>query len=93
MNNKVFIAGLDFGIGDSDLLELFSACGEVLSARVAVDRETGQSRGFGFVEMASNEEAEEAIRALDGKNLAGRSLVVNLAKSTGGGRGAGGGRG
>jgi len=87
MSNKVFIAGLDFGIDDAALLELFSACGEVLSARVAVDRETGQSRGFGFVEMASDEEAEEAIRALDGQLLAGRNLVVNLAKSTGGGRG------
>jgi RNA recognition motif-containing protein len=86
MNNKLFIAGLDFGIADADLLELFTACGEVLSARVAVDRETGQSRGFGFVEMASDEEAQEAIRALDGQNLAGRKLVVNLAKSSGGGR-------
>jgi len=90
MNNKLFIAGLDFALDDAALLELFTACGEVLSARVATDKETGQSRGFGFVEMASDEEAEEAIRALNGQNLAGRSLVVSLAKSTSSGRGSGG---
>ena len=86
MSNKIFIAGLDFGVDDASLLELFSACGDVLTARVAIDRETSQSRGFGFVEMASDEEAQEAIRALDGQNLAGRKLVVNLAKASGGGR-------
>ncbi len=84
MNNKLFVAGLDFGIDDDALLDLFQACGDVLTARVAVDRDTSQSRGFGFVEMASDEEAEEAIRALDGQTLAGRTLVVSVAKSSGG---------
>lgn len=84
MQNKLFIAGLDFGIDDGALGELFRACGDVLSARVATDRDTGQSRGFGFVEMASDEEAQEAIRALDGQKLAGRNLVVSVAKSSAG---------
>lgn len=85
MQNKLFVAGLDFTINDPMLQELFSACGDVLTARIAVDRDSGQSRGYGFVEMASAEEAQEAIRALDGQRMAGRSLVVSIAKSPGGG--------
>ena len=85
MQNKLFVACLDFNIDDAMLQELFSACGEVLTARIAMDRDSGQSRGYGFVEMASTEEAQEAIRALDGQKMAGRNLVVSLAKSPGGG--------
>lgn len=80
MQNKLFVAGLDFQLTNEALAELFAACGTVTSASIVTDRETGRSRGFGFVEMATAEEANEAIKQLNGKDIDGRSMVVNIAK-------------
>jgi RNA recognition motif-containing protein len=85
---------LGYGISDSDLEKLFTAYGSVRSAQVIKDRDTGRSKGFGFVEMGSNQEAQAAITALNGKEVEGRTLVVNEArpKEEGGGKGGFGGR-
>ncbi len=96
-SNKLYVGGLPYEITDDRLQELFSAHGTVESARVITDRMTGRSRGFGFVEMSSQEEAQQAIDKLNGTDLEGRSLTVNEAKpkeqrSGGGGGGGGGGR-
>ena len=80
MNKKLYVGGLPFSVTDAQLEELFSAHGNVESARVIADRMTGRSRGFGFVEMSSQEEAEAAVEALNGTQLEGRSLTVNEAK-------------
>lgn len=95
MSNKLYVGNLSFNTSNQDLIELFSASGTVSSANVVEDRETGRSRGFAFVEMASNEEAQAAISALDGKEVDGRTLKVNEAKprEDRGGFGGGGGRG
>ena len=77
---KIFVAGLPFAVSDSELQELFEPYGTVGSAKVILDRETHKSRGFGFVEFSSNEEAEKAIKALDGTSLEGRTLTVKLLK-------------
>ena len=94
---KIFVAGLPFAVSDSELQELFEPYGTVGSAKVILDRETHKSRGFWFVEFSSNEEAEKAIKALDGTSLEGRTLTVKVAedKNPGGGgsRGGGGGGG
>ena len=84
---KIFVAGLPFAVSDSELQELFEPYGTVGSAKVILDRETHKSRGFGFVEFSSNEEAEKAIKALDGTSLEGRTLTVKVAedKNPGGG--------
>lgn len=90
MNNKLFIGNLSYNVTDAELLELFSQYGEVASAVVAKDRETGRPRGFAFVEMSSQAEAEDAIRGLDGRNIAGREMKVGLSQpkpKTGGGGG------
>ncbi len=98
MGRKLYVGNLGYDISSADLEELFAAHGTVDSADVIADRHTGQSKGFGFVEMSSNAEAEAAIAALDGKEIGGRSIKVNEAKprpkSGGGGgrRGGGGGR-
>jgi len=97
MNKKLYVGGLPYSITDDRLHELFSAHGTVESANVITDRYSDQSRGFGFVEMSTQEEAEAAIAALDGTELEGRSLKVNIAKPRGdrgggGGGGGGGGR-
>ena len=95
MSNKLYVGNLSFNTSNQDLIELFSASGTVSSANVVEDRETGRSRGFAFVEMASSEEAQAAISALDGKEVDGRTLKVNEAKprEDRGGFGGGGGRG
>lgn len=90
MQNKLFVAGLDFNVTDDTLGELFQPHGTVQSAKVVMDRDTGRSRGFGFVEMASEEEANTAVQELNGKDINGRSLVVNIAKPQGAGGGGGG---
>jgi len=89
---RIFVGGLPFSVSDRQLEELFAAHGAVESARVVTDRMTGRSRGFGFVEMASDAEAEEAIEKLNGSQYGGRSLTVNEAKPRVGGGGGGGGR-
>jgi RNA recognition motif-containing protein len=95
MGKKLYVGNLSFDVDSKTLEQLFAAYGTVESADVINDRSTGQSKGFGFVEMSSNEEAKAAIAALDGKEQGGRALKVNEAKpredrSGGGGRGGGG---
>jgi RNA recognition motif-containing protein len=80
MNNKLYVGGLPYSVTDGKLEEVFAAHGAVESARVISDKFTGQSRGFGFVEMGSGQEAQKAIDALNGAQLDGRTLVVNEAK-------------
>jgi len=96
MGNKLYVGGLPYSVTEGRLEEVFAAHGSVQSAKVISDKFTGQSRGFGFVEMGSSDEAQKAIAALNGTQLDGRTLVVNEAKpmeSRGGGGGGGGGRG
>src|SRR6059036_1744441 len=92
---KLFVGGLSFSTSNERLREAFAAVGSVESASVVTDRDTGRSRGFGFVEMATPEEAEQAISRLNGTDLDGRTILVEKAKSPGSGggdrRGAGGG--
>ena len=95
MGNKLYVGNLGYSATDADLMKLFSAHGTVQSAQVINDRDTGRSKGFGFVEMNSSAEAEAAIAALNGKEHDGRALKVNEAKpktSSGGGGGGGGSR-
>jgi RNA recognition motif-containing protein len=98
MGRKLYVGNLGYGVSNADLEQMFSAHGTVDSAQVIEDRSTGQSKGFGFVEMASDAEAQAAINALNGQDHGGRALTVNEAKpraprSGGGGYGGGGGRG
>jgi RNA recognition motif-containing protein len=97
MGRKLYVGNLSYGIGDSDLERIFSAHGTVQSAQVIMDRDTGRSKGFGFVEMGSDAEAQAAVTALNGQEVEGRTLTVNEArpKTEGprGGGGAGGGGG
>jgi RNA recognition motif-containing protein len=80
MSSKIYVGGLPYATTDAQLQEIFSAHGTVESARVITDKFTGRSRGFGFVEMASAEEAQRAIQALNGTDLDGRNLTVNEAR-------------
>jgi len=80
MNNKLFVGSLPFASTEDDLKEFFSAVGEVQSAKVITDKFTGRSRGFGFVEMATEEEAQKAIDELDGKTMGEREITVSLAR-------------
>jgi len=92
MSNKLYVGGLPYSVTDGRLEEIFSVHGSVQSARVISDRFTGHSRGFGFVEMGSDEEAQKAIEALNGTELEGRTLIVNEARPQdrpGGGGGGG----
>jgi RNA recognition motif-containing protein len=95
MSTKLYVGGLPYSVTEQQLNELFSQQGVVSSAKVITDKFTGQSRGFGFVEMSTTEEAKKAISALNGTQMDGRPLTVNEAKPqekrTGGG-GFGGGR-
>src|SRR5437870_36688 len=93
MGRKLYVGNLTFGVTDSDLLQLFEPFGKVESAQVIMDRDTGRSKGFGFVEMGSDQEAQAAIQALSGKDHGGRALTVNEArpKTEGGSRGGSGG--
>lgn len=93
MGKKLYVGNLSYGMRDGDLQELFAACGSVLSAQVIMDRESGRSKGFGFVEMESDDEAAAAITALNGKEIEGRPLTVNEARPKTEGGGGGGGRG
>jgi RNA recognition motif-containing protein len=96
MGKKLYVGNLSYEVTDSDLEQLFAAHGTVQSAQVIMDRDTGRSKGFGFVEMSNDQEAQAAIAALNGKESGGRSLTVNEARPRegGGGRGGpGGGRG
>lgn len=98
---KIYVGNLSFSTNDATLRQAFEAHGEVVSATIVMDRETGRPRGFGFVEMANDDEASAAINAMNGQNLDGRDLTVNEARPRedrggggGGGRGGyGGGRG
>ncbi|WP_298802459.1 RNA-binding protein [uncultured Lentibacter sp.] len=80
MNNKLYVGNLSYSTNDADLSELFSESGEVVSAKVIMDRESGRSKGFGFVEMSNADEAEQAISSFNGFEFQGRSLRVNVAK-------------
>src|SRR5947209_20130838 len=101
MGKKLYVGNLTYGVSSSDLQRMFEPYGTVQSAQVITDRDTGRSKGFGFVEMGSDQEAQAAIAALSGKEVDGRPLTVNEAKPRedrggGGGRGGyggGGGRG
>jgi RNA recognition motif-containing protein len=91
MSRKLFVANFPFTTTVEQLTNLFSAHGEVVYAKIATDRETGKSRGFGFIEMGTPEQAETAIRELDGYQMNGRSIAVRLAEERGGPGGPGGG--
>ena len=104
MGKKIYVGNLSYSVSDSDLQQMFGAHGTVQSAQVIMDRDTGRSKGFGFVEMGSDQEAQAAIAALNGKEMDGRTLTVNEARpkegggsggrgGSGGGRGGGGGYG
>jgi RNA recognition motif-containing protein len=94
MGKKLYVGNLGYGVTDSELSKMFEPHGTVESAQVIMDRDTGRSKGFGFVEMKTEQEAQAAIAALNGKDAGGRSLTVNEAKPrTEGGRGGSGGRG
>lgn len=94
MGSKIYVGGLPYSTTEQELSNLFSAHGTVQSARIITDKFTGKSRGFGFVEMATAEEAQRAIAALNATQLGGRTLTVNEARPqeprTGSGRGSGG---
>ncbi|WP_286743761.1 RNA recognition motif domain-containing protein [Aquabacterium sp. UBA2148] len=104
MGNKLYVGNLAYSVRDQDLSDAFSQYGSVSSAKVMMDRETGRSKGFGFVEMGSDAEAQAAINGLNGQPVAGRAVVVNEARPReerpagfrspyGGGNGGGGGGG
>src|SRR5437660_10187902 len=92
MGRKLYVGNLTYGVTDSDLEQMFAAHGTVQSAQVIMDRDTGRSKGFGVVEMGSDQEAQAAIAAMNGKEVDGRALTVNEAKpreDRGGGGGGG----
>ena len=101
MGNKLYVGNLPYSFRDDDLQQAFAAHGSVSSAKVMMERDTGRSKGFGFVEMGSDAEAQAAINAMNGQQFGGRGLVVNEARpmeprpprSGGGGYGGGGGGG
>lgn len=98
MGSKIYVGGLPYSATEQQLSDLFAAHGAVASARIITDKFTGQSRGFGFVEMSSDAEAQTAITALNGSEMGGRTLTVNEARpqeprTGGGGRGGFGGGG
>ena len=102
MGNKLYVGNLPYQVRDSDLEQAFSQFGQVTSAKVMMERETGRSKGFGFVEMGSDDEAQAAISGMNGQSMGGRSVVVNEARPMenrprsggfGGGGGGGGGYG
>src|SRR6478735_6254727 len=80
MGNKLYVGNLPYSVRDSDLEQAFGQFGAVTSAKVMMERETGRSKGFGFVEMASDAEAQAAITGMNGQPLGGRSVVVNEAR-------------
>ena len=80
MGKKLYVGNLPYGVRDEDLGQSFAQYGEVTSAKVMMERDTGRSKGFGFVEMGSDAEAQAAIEGMNGQSLGGRSLVVNEAR-------------
>ena len=80
MGNKLYVGNLPYSVGDSDLEQAFGQFGTVTSAKVMMERETGRSKGFGFVEMGSDAEAQAAINGMNGQPLGGRGVVVNEAR-------------
>ena len=93
MAKKLYVGNLSYEVSNSELEQMFQAHGQVQSAQIIMDRDTGRSKGFGFVEMANDQEAQVAIAALNGKEANGRALTVNEARpreDRGGGRGKGG---
>lgn len=80
MASKLYVGGLPYSMGDDDLADAFKEYGTVVSTAVIKDRDTGQSKGFGFVEMSSDEEAQAAIKGLDNQELGGRRIRVNEAR-------------
>lgn len=80
MAKKLFVGSLSYNVDDNQLAEAFATAGTVESAKVITDRETGRSRGFGFVEMATDEEAQKAVETLNGQEIDGRPIVVNEAR-------------
>ena len=93
MAKKLYVGNLPYNMSDSDLQQMFGAHGTVQSAQVIMDRDTGRSKGFGFVEMGSDQEAQAAIAAMNGKETDGRTLTVNEARPKTEGGGGGGRRG
>jgi cold-inducible RNA-binding protein len=94
MGKKLYVGNLSYEVTDNELTRLFEPHGTVVSAQVIMDRDTGRSKGFGFIEMGSDQEAQAAIQALNGTQSGGRTLTVNEARPKtegGGGRGGGGG--
>jgi RNA recognition motif-containing protein len=91
MGRRLYVGNLAWAVSDQDLRDLFSEAGNVDSSQVIVDRETNRSRGFGFVEMASDEAAEAAIKKFNGRDLKGRAIRVNEAQARSAGGGGGGG--
>ena len=93
MGNKLYVGNLPYSFGDSDMEQAFAEFGAVNSAKVIMDRDSGRSKGFGFVEMGSPAEAQAAIQGMNGRDMGGRGLVVNEARPmeprTGGGSGGG----
>jgi RNA recognition motif-containing protein len=80
MATNLFVGSLAYSVTDDDLEQFFATCGNVVSAKVIMDRDSGRSKGFGFVEMGSDDEAKAAIAQLDGKDLNGRAISVNEAR-------------
>ena len=80
MQNKLFVGSLPWGVTSDDLKQLFTEAGTVVSADIVMDRETGRSRGFGFVVMETDEEAQKAIELLHNKEIEGRTIAVNIAR-------------
>jgi cold-inducible RNA-binding protein len=93
MNTKLYVGNLSFNLTENDLQDAFAAHGTVVETNLMMDRATGRPRGFGFITMSTPEEAQKAIDALNGKELAGRALTVNIAKPREERPGGGGGRG
>lgn len=93
MSKKLFVGGLSWGTDEHSLRAAFEPHGEVIEAKVITDRDTGRSRGFGFVTFASGDDADKATAALDGHELDGRAIAVNEARERSGGGGGGGGGG
>jgi RNA recognition motif-containing protein len=90
LGKKLYVGNLSYGVSNSDLEQQFGAHGAVQSAQIIIDRDTGRSKGFGFVEMGSDQEAQAAISALNGKEMDGRAITVNEARPQTGGGGGGG---
>lgn len=90
MAKKLYIGNLNYDVTEVELTQLFGQCGQVSGARLVIDKDTGQSKGFGFVEMPNDDEAKHAIDRMNGYDLKGRAITVDEAKETGGKHSGGG---